>query len=398
MTIDLTPTEEQLALRETARGFARDRLGPAVERIYASETRIPPWPVLRDAYAEWCALGFQQLLVPEADGGAGGGCIEAVLVFEELGAVDVAAAASYFSLTATMAQLIARNGTAAQREAWLAPVRLGAPVLFSGALSEPDRAGSDLFYPHADPSVGVQTTARPDGGGWRLDGTKSAFITNAGIADAYFVMARTAFNVPPAGAMTMFRVPADAPGLSFGAPTRLSGWHTATHAELVLNGVHVGDGDVVGSVGEAGRVFAGSPEIAICLAACFVGLARAAHEYAVHYARQRRSWGVPIAEHQTVALRLAEGSVDVQTARLAVWDAAVAADALPAATTAGKASAAKVVAVDAAISNARRAVEVLGAYGVAGEYRAARYLNDAWVGWSCDFTRDLLLLGLAHTL
>jgi alkylation response protein AidB-like acyl-CoA dehydrogenase len=297
-----------------------------------------------------------------------------------------------------MAQLVARNATAAQKVEWLDPVRRGVPVLFSGALSEPDRAGSDLFYPHPDPRVGVQTTARQDGDHWRLDGAKSAFVTNAGVADAYFVMARTAFDAPPAQSLTMFRVPSDTEGLSFGPPTRLSGWHTATHAELFLDGVRVDDDAVVGAVGEAGRVFASSPEIAICLAACFVGLARAAYEYAVEYAEQRRSWGVPIREHQTVALRLAEAAVDVQTARLAVWDAALAAEADPLAAAMRKAPAAKVVAVDAAIRNARRAVEVLGGYGVTSEYRAARYLSDAWVGWSCDFTRDLLLLGLAQAL
>ncbi len=333
--------------------------------------------------------------MPEADGGAGGTCVDAAIVFEELGAVDVAAAASYFSLTATMAQLVARSGTAEQKERWLAPVRAAEPILFSGALSEPDRAGSDLFYPEVDPMVGVQTVARPDGDGWVLSGTKSAFVTNAGIADAYFVMARTARDVPPAQALTMFYVPADARGLSFGRRTELSGWRTSSHAEVVLDEVSVSSDDVVGGVGKAGLVFASSPEIAIGLAACFVGLARAAYAYAHAYAEERVSWGVPIARHQAVALKLAESALDVQAARLLVWDAAVAAVADPVAAATRKGPAAKVFAVDAAIRNAQRAVEILGAYGVATEYRAARYLNDAWVGWSCDFTREVLLLGLA---
>src|SRR5581483_4729183 len=80
VTIELSPTREQLALIDTAREFAHAELAPAV-------ARVEPWPILRDAYAQWCELGFQQLLVPEADGGAGGSCIDAVLVLEELGAV-----------------------------------------------------------------------------------------------------------------------------------------------------------------------------------------------------------------------------------------------------------------------------------------------------------------------
>ncbi len=395
MTIALAPTEEQVALRETARSFAERELAPIVEKIYAQRDDRDPWPLLREVYSRWCELGFQGLLVPESEGGAGGSCVDAVLVLEELGAVDVACAASYFSLTATMAQLIARAGTPAQRERWLEPVRAGRPFLLSGALSEPDRAGSDLFSPATDPAIGVQTVARRDGDGWMIDGTKSAFVTNAGVADAYFVMARTAFDLPPARAMTMFRIATGTPGLSFGRRTRLAGWLPSTHAELVLTGVRVTEDEIVGGVGEAGRVFAQSPEIAIGLAACFVGLARACLEYATAYAEDRKSWGVPIARHQTVALRLAEAAVDVQAARLLVWDAAYAADTDPLSAATRKAPAAKVFAVDAAIRNAQRAVEVLGAYGVSTEYRAARYLNDAWVGWSCDFTRDLLLLGLA---
>jgi len=392
--IELTPTEEQRVLRETARDFAVRELAPAVERIYAEHGHaLEPWPLLRDAYTKGCELGFLTLLVPEPDGGSGGSCVDAAILFEELGAIDVAVAASYFSLSATLAQLIARAGTPEQKQRWLEPVCAGKPVLYSGALSEPDRAGSDLFFPAPDPSVGIQTVAREGVGGYVISGTKSAFVTNAGIADAYFVMARTGFDAPPAGAMTMFYVPGDAAGLSFGPRTRLSGWRTSHHAELVLDQVRVPLGELIGNVGEAGLVFASSPEISIGLAACFVGLARAAHEYAAAYAEERISWGVPIARHQAVALKLAEMALDVQAARLMVWDAAAAADRDPMLAATWKAPAAKVFAVDAAIRNAQRAVEILGGYGVASEYRAARFLNDAWVGWSCDFTRDMLLLG-----
>ncbi len=395
--IDLTPTEEQQALREMASSFATRELAPAVERVYAGDGHaLEPWPLLREVVAKGCELGFVSLLVPEAEGGGGGTCLDAAILLEELGAVDVAAASSYFSLSATMAQLIARAGTTEQKRRWLPPVNAGKPVLFSGALSEPDRAGSDLFSPQADPTIGVQTVARQAADGFAVSGTKSAFVTNAGIADAYFVMARTRFDAPPAQSLTMLYVPADAAGLSVGSRTMLSGWRTSHHAELVLDDVQVPAEDVIGNVGEAGLVFASAPEISIGLAACFVGLARAAYELAADYADERVSWGVPISQHQTVAQRLAEMAIDVQAARLMVWDAAIAADADPMLAATRKAPAAKVFAVDAAIRTAQRAVKTLGAYGVTTEYRAARYLNDAWVGWSCDFTRDLLLLGMAR--
>lgn len=388
--IDLSPTEEQLALRDTVRAFADRELREPVEEIYRRGHDCKPMDFLAPALRTAATLGLLSLLVPDEDGGGGGSCVDMVIALEEIGAVDVAVAASQIGLTATMARLVARHGTPAQRDAWLGPAREGKPFLFSGALSEPDRAGSDLFAP--DAAAGPQLSARQDGDGWVLDGRKSAFVTNAGVADAYFVMARTDKGAPPAQGLTMFYVPAGTDGLSFGPRTRLTGWRTGSHAEVLLDGVRVPAEAVVGEVHGAGMVFASCPEVAICLAASYVGLARAALELADGYARERVSWGVPIVQHQAVALKLAESAVDVQAARLMVWDAARAADVDPWAGVA-KAPAAKVFAVDAAIRCAQRAVEVLGGYGVTEEYRAARYLNDAWVGWSCDFTRDVLLLG-----
>jgi alkylation response protein AidB-like acyl-CoA dehydrogenase len=397
--IDFTLTEEQRILQETAREYAQRDLAPRIDEIHSAEQGhcVEPWPILRDACAKGAELGFFSLLVPEEHGGGGGSCVDAALVLEELGAVDVAAAASYFGLSAALAQLVSRHGSAAQAARWLEPIRAGCPVLYSGALSEPDRAGSDLFFPAADARVGPQATATRVNEGWLLRGAKSAFVTNAGIADAYFVMARTRIDAPPAQSLSMFYVPRDTPGIATGVRTVLTGWRAAHHAEVVLDDVVVPAENLIGPENGAGLVFAGSPEIAIGLAAAFVGLARAAHELAVSYAGERVSWGVPIARHQAVALKLAEGALDVHAAKLLVWEAARAADVDPL-LGASRAAGAKVFAVDAAIRNAQRAVEVLGAYGVTAEYRAARYLNDAWVGWSCDFTRDVLLLGAAAQL
>ena len=149
--IDLSPTDAQRDLQETARSFAQREIAPVVEAVYALDGHaVDPWPLVRPAFAKAGELGLLSLLVPEADGGGGSSCIDAAIVFEELGAVDVAVAASVFSLTATMTQLLARAGTPAQKERWLEPVRSGRPLLYSGALSEPNRAGSDLFYPEPD--------------------------------------------------------------------------------------------------------------------------------------------------------------------------------------------------------------------------------------------------------
>jgi len=140
------------------------------------------------------------------------------------------------------------------------------------------------------------------------------------------------------------------------------------------------------------------PEVAIGLAASYVGLARAAYEYALNYAKQRVSWGRPIIEHQAVALKLADMMINTQAARLVVWDAAVTAETSPQLAATVKAPSAKTFAVDVAIKNAQTAVEILGGYGVTKECLAGKFLADATIGYSCDFTREVLRLGVVNFL
>jgi alkylation response protein AidB-like acyl-CoA dehydrogenase len=395
--IDLTLSDEQRMLQQTFREFAQGVVAPAAERIDSSrDPQLFPYDQCRELVRKGSDLGFLALLVPEEQGGLGGSCVELVLLCEELGAADVAIAANYFNLTATLNLLVARFGDDEQRRRMLAPLREGQPRMLSGALSEPDVAGSDLFAPAAGEKIGIRTSAVRDGDSYLLRGAKSAFVTNGGIADGYFVLARTNPDLPPAAGMSMFYVPADTPGLSWGRHTELIGWKSAHHAEIFLDSVRVPAANRIGEENKAGMLLGAVAEMPVGLAACFVGLARAAFEYARDYARQRVSWGRPIIEHQAVALKLADMYVETQAARLMVWDAAhaCAADPMTAATV--KAPAAKTFAVDVAIRNAQRCVEILGGYGVTREYKAGKFLNDATVGYACDFTRDLLRLGIVQ--
>ncbi len=396
--IDLTLTPEQQMLQKAARDFAQHDMQPIVDQIEAApHDAVVPWDLCRPLFQKGAEMGFVSLLVPEAYGGLGLSCIDLALVLEEMGTVDVAIPANYFNLSATLYLLAARTADEVQKRRILRTLT-ERPHLLSGALSEPNIAGSDLFSPSAGSQIGVQTAARREGEQYVINGHKSAFVTNAGVADAYFVMARTDFDKPPAQGMTMFYVPADTRGLSFGKRTEMIGWKTAHHAEIYFDSVCVPVSSRVGVEGQAGMIFASTPEISIGLAACYVGLARAAYEYALNYAKQRMSWGRPIIQHQAVGLKLADMLVDVQSARLLVWDAAHTADTNPMLAATVKAPAAKTHAVDAAIRNAQRCVEILGGYGVTREYRAGKYLNDAWIGYSCDFTRDLLRLGMVDFL
>jgi alkylation response protein AidB-like acyl-CoA dehydrogenase len=388
-------TEEQQLLRDTARSFASDVVKPLVQHVRAG---AEPWELTRPAVEQAVALGFTKMFVPPEHGGLGLSCVDAVIVLEELGAGDVGFASDYVSLTACMPLMMLRGGTAGQAAPFLQAFTDSPCMILAGAQSEPNVAGSELMSAGPNPAFGPKLAARRDADNWVLNGQKSAFVTNAGVADHYFIIARTDLAKPVMEGLSIFHVPADTLGLVVGKKTKLIGWPLSHHAELSFDDVRLPASALIGREGGAAMTFASVPEMPVCLAACFVGLARAAYDYALAYARERKSLGVPIAQHQAVALKLAEMATGLHAARLVMWEAARACATDPMRASMFSAPAAKAKAVDVAIRNAELCVQVLGGYGVTQEYEAGRFLNDAWVGYSCDFTRDVLMLGIAQML
>lgn len=390
-------SDEQRLLQQTARAFAQGEIKPVVDRVRHGGVD-DRWALTRPMLERGAALGLTRMFVPEEHGGLGLTCVDACVALEELGAADVGVASDYFSLTACMPLMMLRGGTPEQAGPFLRAFVESPLMILAGAQSEPNVAGSELMSAGPDASYGPKLQARREDDGWLLSGQKSAFVTNAGVADHYFIIARTDAAKPVMEGLSIFHVPADTPGLVVGRKTELIGWPLSRHAELSFDDVRLPASALVGREGGAAMVFASIPEMPVCLAACFVGLARAAYEYALAYAKERRSLGRPIAQHQAVALKLAEMATGLHAARLVVWDAARACETDPMRAGMFAAPAAKAMAVDAAIRNAELCVQVLGGYGVTKEYEAGRFLNDAWVGWSCDFTRDILHLGIAQFL
>lgn len=388
-------TEEQRELQRVAAGFAEGEVQPLLQHIARSGVEKAA-AQSQMMYAAGVELGLTRMLIPEAAGGGGLSCLDATLLLEELGAVDVAIAADYFALNTCMPLVILRGATKAQQREWMSKLTKGSPLILAGAQSEANVSGGELFSP--DPDHGMRTRAYADGDSWVINGSKSAFVTNAGVADYYLIMARTDFTKSQLQGVSMFLVNADAPGFSIGKRTELAGWHSTHHAELNLAGVVVDGSRLLGGEGAALPAFSQVPEMGICLAACFVGLARRCYEYALSFAQQRVSWGKPIIEHQSVALKLADMAVDLETARLLVWRSAAAVDSDPQAAATVLGPAAKTHAVDVAIRNSRKAVEILGGYGVAKEYPVSGWYNDAIVGYACDFTREMLRLGMVPFL
>ncbi len=395
--IELTPSEEQRDLQRLARDFALRELAPLARRMDAGQHGADARAAYRAMYDKAAAIGLQALLIAPEHGGSGGSCVDNVLVQEELGAVDVGLAGS-LNLCTCMPVMIAAGSDDDQRVEWLAELATTGDHILAGALNEPDVAGSELFCPLPDPSLGVRTTARREGEEYVITGTKAAFVSNAAVATEFMVFARTDREAGPLQGTSVFYVPRDTRGVQVGEPTALLGMRSSWHAEVIFDGARVPAGRRIGPEGRGLELMgAGAAPMALGLAAGFVGVARAARDAAVPYASQRTSWGRPLREHQAVALQLSDIEIDVRAARLLVWEAALAVDGRdPAA--ARLVPAAKAFAVDAAIRSAERAVKVHGGYGVAREYPVEKLLRDAYTGWSCDFTGDMLRLQVAQAL
>lgn len=250
--IDFSLTPEQRMLQSKARDFAEREIKPIVQIIEESNNpELEPWDFCQSIFRKGTELGFTSLLLPKEYGGLGGKCVDLVLVLEELGAADSSIASSYFNLTAAMSLFVTRAGTSEQQKRILSHVLSGEPHLYSAAESEPNVATSDLFCPLPDANIGIKTFAQRDGDAYILNGQKSSLVTNAGIADAYFIIARTDLDKPLGESMSIFYVPANTPGLKFGKRTEMIGWKPSHHASIHLDNVRVPAENLLGQEGEA---------------------------------------------------------------------------------------------------------------------------------------------------
>ncbi len=402
--MDLSLSEEHQELRELAASFATRSVAPVVEHADREADGHVDAEAFRGLSRQAAGAGLLGLLIPEEYGGGGQGALAAAVVGEELGAVD-AGIASSLNLSMCVPGMIVTAGTAEQKERLLRRATGETGLIISGALSEADVAGSELFDPEPEPTRGLRTKARRDGEEWVLSGAKSGWVSNGGVADAYVVFARTEPEAPAATGTTAFWVPADTPGVVVGSRTSFLGLRSSWHGQVSFDGVRLPGSAAVGAPGQGLALMQSSTaSMVVGLAAAFVGLARHAYEMALTYAGERRSWGRPIREHQAVALLLADAATEYRRARLAVLEAAWTLEDVVAGGGSDPAllgivlPSCKQHAVDAAIANAERCVKIFGASGVATGVGPEKLLRDAWTGWSCDFTGDLLRLSVAAAL
>jgi acyl-CoA dehydrogenase len=350
-------TDEQKALQDTARRFARAEIAPVAAKLDREE-RFP-----REICEKAFELGLVNLTLPAELGGPGLSHVEQVIVQEEIAAGCVAVATTLVANDlALLPVLLAGNDD--QKERLLRPFteRLR---FASFCLTEPG-AGSD--------AAGIATRARRDGDDYVLEGTK-CFITNGGVAEQLTVFATVDPKLGRRG-ISCFVVEGRPPGLTVAKKEEKMGQRASETVMLHFDGVRVPAKDRIGAEGEGFGIAMATLDNSRPMTAIFaVGIARAALEHAVAYARERKQFGRPIADLQAIQFMLADMASDVEAARLLTWKAAWLLDAGQRNTLVS--SHAKRFAADMAMKVTTDAVQIFGGYGYTKEYPVEKLMRDA---------------------
>jgi alkylation response protein AidB-like acyl-CoA dehydrogenase len=371
---------EALAIRDAARQFAQREIAPFASAWEHAGTGVPQ-EVLRALATQ----GYFGLLVPTALGGSGFDMLAYALVTEELAAADCGICNLVNVSNSPVSTALRDHGTPTQHARFLAPLAAGA-MRGCFLLTEP-HAGSD--------ASALQTSATLKESGWILNGRK-CFVTAGRSAHLALVIAVTDASAGKRG-ISAFIVPTDTPGYQV---TRLEdklGHRNCDTAEVLLENVHVGDAHLLGRPGDGYRIALAYLEGGrIGVAAQAVGVARAALEAALTYARERESFGRPIIEHQAVGFRLARMATRLEAARQLTWHAASLAGDGQSALVA--ASMAKAFASEAAEEICSDALQVLGGAGYTRNHPVEKFYRDARVLSIYEGTNDIQNLVIARRL
>ncbi len=369
-------SEEQVAIRDMARGFAAGQLAP--HALDWDRDRHFPLDTIRAT----AALGIGGIYVRETSGGSGLGRLDAALIFEAL-ATGCPAVAAYISIHNMVAWMVDRFGDAAQRARFL-PDLCSMATLAAYCLTEPN-CGSD--------AAALRTRARRDGDDYVLDGTKQ-FISGAGAVDLYLVMART--GAPGPRGISAFLLPRDTPGLSFGANERKMGWNAQPTRQVIFTGARVPAANRLGPEGDGFRyAMAGLDGGRLNIGACSLGGAEAALDKAVAYLQQRSAFGQTLAEFQALQFRLADMATELEAARSLLWRAAAALDA-GAADATRLCAMAKRVATDTGFAVANDALQLHGGYGYLADYGIEKIVRDLRVHQILEGTNEIMRLIVAR--
>jgi len=356
--VDYFLTEEQQMIVDTAREITNEKIIPV--RAELDEKNQFPREILEDI----AKADLFSIFVPEEYGGFGGGCFDIAIALEELARGCVGVATS-FAASALGIYPVLIAGSEEMKQKYLPSIATGERWAAFG-LTEAN-AGSD--------ASGIQTTAVLDGDEWVLNGTKQ-WITNGGEAEIYTIVALTAPEKGARGA-SIFVVEDGDPGFSYGKKEDKMGIRSSSTRELILKDCRIPKDRLVGRKGTGFITVMKTLDISRPgIAALGVGLAQAAVDEAVTYAKQRVQFGKPVISFQAVQHILADMAIQLEAARALVYSAAKHIDGNP--KNMSKASSmCKVFATDTAMKVTTDAVQVLGGYGYMKEYPVEKMMRDA---------------------
>jgi alkylation response protein AidB-like acyl-CoA dehydrogenase len=366
--------DEDLQMRDVAREFAQKEIRPAGRQLDKSYDAELFW----DLWKKAAKLGLLGVMVPEHYGGVGGSPVALTLIIEELAAAD-AGFAVCLSMNWFAQCMLITVGSSAQMEAFL-PMISSSDALPAAACATEPQGGSDVESVRRCGPGCISTTYRKKDGGFVINGTKN-FITNGGLAGLYLVLATADVNVGGAAAST-FIVPGDAPGISVGGIEDKMGIRSSQTAQMIFDDVFVPEENLLGEewLGleyvELAMIFSRGAVGGIA-----VGIAWAAFEEALAYARERVQGGRPIIEHQGIGFMLADMAIMVEAGRNMVHRSALASldfD-IEADERFRLSCMAKVFCSDMAMKVTTDAVQILGGYGYTRDYPVEKYMRDVKV-------------------
>jgi acyl-CoA dehydrogenase len=395
--IDFSLSWEQKTLQETVRQFADNEVRPVaaeIDNLPESERTFP-----LELVQKGMKLGFGNILIPEKYGGYGGNLIDYSLFVEEIAYGD-AGIADVFLVNISLSRLLVMGCNESQKKKWLRAIcedETGAFIL-GGAMTEPT-GGSEIFCPLPDSKQGVRTTAHRVGDEYVLNGTK-CFITNAGVSKLYLVLARTDQNVPNMQGCSIFIVPGDWPGLSFGKPENKMGHRLSTVCEVNFENVRIPEEYRIGEEGDGFRILIECYEgNGVGVGSSAVGLARAAYDEAFRHAQDRVIWGNAISGYESVSSKLVDMRMKIEAGRALIWKLAWAADNPEASRGLSKLGAmSKVFPTSFVREITIAAMEIFGGYGYMKECPIEKYVRDAMLYPIYDGTNDLLKQFLGQSL
>jgi alkylation response protein AidB-like acyl-CoA dehydrogenase len=370
--MDFDLSEEQRAIQDTARDFARAEMMPHAKDW--DENSTFPVETLRKA----AALGFGGIYVGDDVGGSALTRLDATIIFEEL-AQGCTSTAAYISIHNMAAWMIDAFGGEEQRKRFL-PKLCTMEHFASYCLTEPD-SGSD--------AASLKTRAVRDGDHYVLNGTK-AFISGGGVSDVYVCMVRTGEGGP--GGISCIVVEKGTPGLSYGAQEKKLGWKSQPTAMVMFENCRVPAANLIGSEGQGFKIaMAGLDGGRLNIAACSIGGAQFCLDRTVEYMRERKQFGTRLADFQALAFRVADYATELQAARLMVHHAASAVtNKAPGATR--LAAQAKRFATDVGFEAVNGCLQLHGGYGYLRDHPIERVLRDVRVHQILEGTNEVMRL------